>query len=303
MAAIPDASMERLESMIEPRLGLPCPAELDYSPLCICDYWPYTTYNIYCNISSAADWPQITDTFHKTTITEHFELQLTLSQSGMSIPANVLSDKIALSIIIKCADESIQLSAIHPNAFTGTQTSSIMIQLCSLTNFNFAFLAQFNKSLEVLRLYNTTLERFELMPQLPQLRMLDLLGVRGLKALWSDAGNPEQLITPLLETVMINSVVGGISEADLNGIGELLKVYENSLRNLHLVGLNLTQVPPVARELAHLRTLDLSDNLMTELPAGSMALKSTLNRLSLLNVPLRTIHPNAFQGCVDLRQL
>jgi len=131
-------------------------------------------------------------------------LQLTLAQSGMSIPVDVLSDKIAQSIIIKCAKESIQLSSIHPNAFaaSATEANTFTIQLCSLANFNFAFLAQINASLVYLRLHNTTLERFELMPRLPQLRMLALLGLRGLKALWSDAGNPEQLITPILNSVI-----------------------------------------------------------------------------------------------------
>jgi hypothetical protein len=126
--------------------------------------------------------------------------------------------------------------------------------------------------------------------------MLDLVGIRGLKALWTDAGDPEQLITPILDSVMINSVVGGISEADLNGIGELLKLYENSLRSLYLIGMGLTQVPRIARELTNLWALDLSDNIMTELTDGSMALKSTLYNLRLHNVPLRTIHPDAFQG-------
>ena len=217
----------------------------------------------------------------------------------MSIPVDVLSDKIAQSIIIKCADESIQLSSIHPTAFaaSATEANTFTIQLCSLTNFNFAFLTQINASLVYLRLHNTTLERFEMMPQLPQLRVLDLLGVRGLKALWSDAGNPEQLITPILNSVYFNSVLG-MSEADLNGIGDLLKLYEKTLRNLYLIGMGLTQVPRVARELTSLWALDLSDNLMTELPAGSVALQSTLYNLRLHNVPLRTIHPDAFQGFV-----
>jgi len=89
-----------------------------------------------------------------------------------------------------------------------------------------------------------------------------------------------------------------MSEADLNGIGDLLKLYKKTLRNLYLIGRGLTQVPRVARELTSLWALDPSDNLMTELPAGSVALQSTLKNLLLHNVPLRTIHPDAFLGFV-----
>ena len=283
--------------MMEPRIGVLCSEGLDYSSLCICDSWPYTTINIFCNISSEGDWQVLTEAFSKTNITEHFELRLTLSQSGLIIPANVLSDKSALIIIIQCADDSFVLESVHPNAFaaSATKASSLMIDSCSLPNFDFAFLDQLNENLETLRLHKVALNKLELMPRLPKLRMLELFGIRGLKSLWLDAGDPAQLITPLLETVIISSIAD-ISEADVDAMGELLQLYEHSLRHLYLVELGLNKVPQIARQLHNLWTLDLSENQMTDLPDGSMALNSALSTLRLWNIPLQTIHPNAFQG-------
>ena len=99
----------------------------------------------------------------------------------------------------------------------------------------------------------------------------------------------------LLETVIISSIAD-ISEADVDAMGELLQLYEHSLRHLYLVELGLNKVPQIARQLHNLWTLDLSENQMTDLPDGSMALNSALSTLRLWNIPLQTIHPNAFQG-------
>lgn len=282
-------SLQVAREIPEERLGLACPVELDYSPQCICDFWPYETYNVYCNASSAEELNVITQTFQRTPIVKHTEVKISLTES-MSIPANFFSNKTAVSIIFECIGDSGKLGLIDPQAFilTAATTTAFGINFCDLTEFDFAFLAQL-RVLASLRLYNTTMTTLAKMPFMPHMRTVELFGLTGLRE-WHD---PAQ--TPFLDTITINAAIDTDQET-MEKILETLLYYANSLRRLYLPNLGLTRVPPAVRNLTYLNTLDLSANLISSLPTGSLALSSTLDSLWLGNMLIQSVEPGAFQG-------
>ena len=284
---LPSLSMAKTP---EERLGLACPVELNYRPQCICDFWPYETYNAYCNASSTQELNVITQTFEQTPIVDHFEVKITLTGSKMSIPANMLSNKTAASIIIECKGDEAELGPIDPQAFISSagKTSAFEIAFCDLTNFDFAFLAQL-RVLATLRLRNTSVTTMARMPLMPHLRTIELYAPNGFRE-WHD---PAQ--TPWLDTIIINAATG-TDEATMEQITDTLVYYQWSLIRLYLVNLGLTRVPPVVRNMTNLNTLDLSENQITTLPSGSLALMSSVSSLWLHNMPLQMIEPEAFQG-------
>lgn len=264
---------------------------MDYSPQCICDFWPYDTYNAYCNASSVEELNAITSTFEKTPIVGHTEVKITLTGSQpINIPANMLSNKAATSIIFECKGESAGLGTIHPQAFisSAAATSMFQIMFCDLTDFDFAFLDQL-RMLHTLRLYNTTLMTMAKMPLMPHLRTIELYAPIGFQE-WHD---PAQ--TPYLDTITINAAIE-TDETTIERIVEKLLYYENSLERLYLVNLGLTRVPSAVRNMSRLNQLDLSENLIRELPIGSLDLMSSLSSLWMANLPIETIYPGAFQG-------
>jgi hypothetical protein len=282
-------SFESAREIPEERLGLSCPIELDYSPQCICDFWSYDIFNIYCNASSPEELNVITQTFERTPIVEHFEVKISLTAS-MSIPANVFSNKTAISIILECIGDETKLGLIDPQAFikTTAKTSAFQITYCDLTDFDFAFLAQL-RILETLRLSNTTLTTMARMPLMPHMRTIELFAPTGLRH-WHD---PAQ--TPYLETITINAAAD-TDQDTMEKIVETLVYYDSSLLRLYLVNLGLTRIPPAVRNLSRLNTLDLTQNLISTLPNGSLALSSALSSLWLPYMPLQNIEAGAFRG-------
>lgn len=296
LQSAPNVLYDSKREVPEERLGLACPVELDYSPQCICDYWPYETYNVYCNASSPEELNVITQTFQRTPIVEHFEVKISLTGS-MSIPANVFSNKTALSIIFECRGDGAKLGLIDPQAFisTAAKTSAFQIMSCDLTEFDFAFLAQL-RILETLRLANTTLTTLARMPLMPHMRTIELYAPTGLRE-WHDPAK-----TPYLDTITINAAVD-TDQNTMEQILETLVYYDSSLLRLYLVNLGLTRIPPAVRNLSRLNTLDFSENLISTLPSGSLALSSTLNSLWLGNMLLQNIEAGAFQGKIEIRLL
>lgn len=283
-------SSVRLAEKPEERLGLKCPIELDYSPQCICDYWPYETYNAYCNASSSQELNAIQQTFQLTPIVDHTEVKITLTGSKMSIPANMLSNKTAVNIIIECIGDPAGLGTIDPQAFisSAAKTTFFEISFCDLTDFDFAFLAQL-RVLSSLRLRNNSITTMAQMPLMPHLRTIELYAPNGFRE-WH---NPAQ--TPWLDTITINSATD-TNNTIMEQITDTLLYYEWSLIRLYLVNLGLTRVPPAVRNLSSLNILDLSENQITTLPTGSLALLSTVSSLWLSNMPLRNVEPGAFEG-------
>lgn len=276
----------------EERLGLPCPIELDYSPQCICDFWPYDTYNVYCNASSPEELNVIKQTFDRTPIIEHTEVKISLT-GPVSIPANIFSDKTATSIIFECRGGGAMLGIIDPQAFIASagKTSAFQIMSCDLTEFDFAFLAQL-RVLQTIRIANSTLTTMARMPLMPHMRMIELYAPTGFRE-WHD---PAQ--TPFLDTIIINAAMD-TDEDIIEKITEILLYYMGSLLRLYLVNLGLTRIPPATRNLQSLNTLDFSENPITTLPNGSLAFLSTLNSLWMGNMPIQNVDSDAFQGTID----
>jgi hypothetical protein len=212
----------------------------------------------------------------------------------MSIPANVFSNKTAVSIIFECRGDSAKLGLIDPQAFimTAAKTSSFQIMSCDLTEFDFAFLAQL-RVLETLRLANTTVTTLARMPLMPHMRTIELYAPTGLRE-WHD---PAQ--TPYLDTITINAAADTDPDT-MEKIVETLVYYDSSLLRLYLVNLGLTRIPPAVRNLSRLNTLDFSANLISTLPSGALALSSTLDSLWLGNMLLQNIEAGAFQGKIFL---
>lgn len=88
----------------------------------------------------------------------------------------------------------------------------------------------------------------------------------------------------------------GTSPDTMESILETLLYYENSLVGLYLVNLGLGRVPPAVRNFSRLSSLNLNENLITTLPAGSLSLRSTLSALSLGSMPIQSVEPFAFDG-------
>ncbi|KAI9553949.1 hypothetical protein GHT06_019220 [Daphnia sinensis] len=283
------ASHQMARSLPEERLGLACPIELNYGPHCICDFWPYETYNIYCNASSPAELDTIKQTFEQTPIAEHYEVKISLTAS-MSIPANIFSDKTAALISLECRGDGTKLGAIDPQAFIASagRTSAFQIMSCDLTEFDFDFLAQL-RVLETIRIADCTLTTMARMPLMPHMRMVELFAPTGLRE-WYD---PAQ--TPFLDTIIINAAKD-TDEDTMETIVDTLLYYTYSLLRLYLVNLGLTRIPPATRNFTSLNTLDFSENQISTLPSGSLAFTSTLNSLWLSNMPIQNIEPDAFQG-------
>ncbi|XP_057375774.1 uncharacterized protein LOC130696697 [Daphnia carinata] len=276
-------------SLPEERLGLACPIELNYGPHCICDYWPYETYNIYCNASSPAELETIKKTFEQTPIVDHYEVRISLTAS-MSIPGHIFSNKTAGLISFECRGDGTKLGAIDPQAFIASagRTSSFQIMSCDLTEFDFVFLAQL-RVLETMRIADCTLTTMARMPLMPHMRMIELYAPTGLRE-WHD---PAQ--TPFLDTIIINAATD-TDQDTMETIVDTLLYYTGSLTRLYLVNLGLTRIPPAARNFTNLNTLDFSENQISTLPSGSLAFTSTLNSLGLANMPIQNIEPDAFQG-------
>ncbi|XP_032785282.2 uncharacterized protein LOC116922910 [Daphnia magna] len=283
------ASHQMARVLPEERLGSACPVELNYGPQCICDFWSYETYNIYCNASSPAELDTIQQTFDQTPIVGHYEVKISLT-APMSIPANMFSSKTAAFITFECRGDGVKLGTIDPQAFIASagKTSAFQIMSCDLTEFDFAFLAQL-RVLETIRIADCTLTTMARMPLMPHMRMIELYSPTGLRE-WYD---PAQ--TPFLDTIIINAAKD-TDQDTMETIVDTLLYYTNSLLRLYLVNLGLTRIPPTTRNFTSLNTIDFSENQISTLPSGSLAFTSTLNSLWLGNMPLQNIEPDAFQG-------
>ena len=270
--------------------GPPCPPELNYTRHCVCDFWPYETFDAYCNVSTPQDLAEITEAFDSTPIIDHFEVSFTFFSSEITIPKNVLSNKRAKTIRIDCMNSSIDYIDNEAFIYSEATVTAFEIQYCDLNSetFDFEFLKQF-RMLHTLRISESTIKTFKNMPFLPHVQTIELNAIQGLEN-WYD---PSQ--TPVVSSITINGVTETSAET-VERIIETLYYYDNFLRTLYLKNLGLTRVPEVLRNFSSLNTLDLGENLMQELPEDSLNLMSSLSSLFLWNVPLRKIHPGAFRG-------
>lgn len=270
--------------------GPPCPPELDYTSHCVCDFWPYETFDAYCNVTTSQDLAEITGAFAATPIIHHTEVQFTFLSPNITIPKNVLSNKTAKTIKIDCLGNSLDLIDNEAFIFSEGTVTAFEIFYCDLNGdtFSFEFLKQF-RMLNTIRISESSMKTFKNMPFLPHVQTVELNAIQGLQS-WYD---PHQ--TPVVNTITINGVTETSSEI-VEQIIETLYQYDYSLRRLFLRNLGLTRVPAVLRNFSSLNILDLSDNLMQELLPDSLNLQSSLDSLILWNVPLLRIHPGAFGG-------
>ena len=256
-----------------------------YAP-CLCDYfdqWSIDGYFVSClAVQSAA---LIQEAFNKTEIIEHNSFYVTMDHFS-ALPANFLANKKVQNLNFKCPNTSFTLGPVDLDAFKGTRdfTEYISIESCNLNRMNFDFLEGFT-ALQQLVFMKSSFIQLQLMPYLPSFTFLRFYHCQQVTSWYQPAK------TPNLETLFIT----GTNVLD-DPATQFITGFKDSLIELKLHGNELTEFPKFAQTFTKLKVIDLWDNRITELRAGSLALSSQLDDLFLAWNNIQTIEPNAFRG-------
>jgi len=216
------------------------------------------------------------------------------SEEVNGIPANVLDDKRAGIMSIRCPTPTYQLR-INYNAFRSSQADMkrMLIQYCDLTFLSLTFLEGFDNLNYLGLTSNTNVHRamVSLRP-MPGLESLSLYNSRGLnEPNWL---YPSQLVNGLVE---LDCGANGLEDAAIARLMSwLLLSSRNSLQVAYFDSNSLTNVPSGLGNFSKLNAIDFSYNQITTLPRGSLTFTADVLRVNFAGNQISTIAPGAFDG-------
>lgn len=237
---------------------------------------------------------EIKQVFERNTTSKIIRLFLTLTDTAATLPANLMGENIVREIGLTCLNRDFNLQ-IDPDAFANSASTVVgfYVNGCSLPQLEFTFLTNFNHLTDI-EIENST---FPVMKDLPTLPALKILGISECDN-YVEWGLPD--LSSLIELKLISDMLSDQAVDDI--LNSILLSYNNSLSILSLVNNSLTRVPDAVHLLPHLTSLNMNENTLSVLPAGSLVFSSgrEMDFLGFDDLSLEKIEPGALQGISNI---